>query len=292
MIPSGPFFPILLWTKKICVFVSDAAPYMVKDGQALKVFYPKLLHITCLAHGLHRVAEEIRKEFGIVNKLISSTKKVFLKAPSRVQEYKERLPNLALPPEPILTRWGTWLKAVLFYAENFEAIKEVVGQFDSSEAIAINSSQMAFDNRSIKRNIALIATHFSNIPDAIERLETKNLPLCKSLEILEKIIEQSNALPNSLSEKVRGKLNAVLCKNPCLEGIKKVNAFINGTGQILPEEVSAEMAQNFKFCPVTSVDVERSFSAYKLVLSDKRHKFAPENLEKYVFVYCHKNYNQ
>nr|CAH7762359.1 unnamed protein product [Callosobruchus chinensis] len=265
---------------------------MVKAGQALKVFYPKLLHITCLAHGLHRVAEEIRKEFGIVNKLISSTKKVFLKAPSRVQAYKERLPNLALLPEPILTRWETWLKAVLFYAENFEAIKEVVGQFDSSEAIAINSSQLAFENPSIKQNIALIATHFSNIPDAIERLETKNLPLCKSLEILEKIIEQSNALPNSLSEKVRGKLNAVLYKNPCLEGIKKVNAFINGTGQILPEEVSAEMAPNFKFCPVTSVDVERSFSAYKLVLSDKRHKFAPENLEKYVIVYCHKNYNQ
>lgn len=93
---------------------------------------------------------------------------MFLKAPSRVQAYKERLPNLALPPEPILTRWGTWLKAVLFYAENFEAIKEVVGQFDSSEAIAINSSQRAFENPSIKQNIALIATHFSNIPDAIE----------------------------------------------------------------------------------------------------------------------------
>nr|CAH7755190.1 unnamed protein product [Callosobruchus chinensis] len=177
--------------EKICVFVSDAAPYMVKAGQALKVFYPKLLHITCLAHGLHRVAEEIRKEFGIVNKLISSTKK----SPSRVQAYKERLPNLALPPEPILT-----------------PIKEVVGQFDSSEAIATNSSQLAFENPSIKQNIALIATHFSNIPDAIERLETKNLPLCKSLEILEKIIEQSNAFPNSLSEKVRGKLNAVLYK--------------------------------------------------------------------------------
>lgn len=173
------------------------------------------------------------------------------------------------------------MKAVSFYAENFEAIKEIVGLFDRSEAIAINSSQLAFEDPSIKQNIALMATYFSNIPDAIERLETKNLPLCKSLDILEKMIEQSNALPSSLSEKVRGKLNAVLCKNPGLEGIKKVNAFINGTGQTLPEEVSAEMAPNFKFCPVTSVDVERSFSAYKLILSDKRHKFSIENLAKY-----------
>lgn len=97
-------FPDSSMDERICVFISDGAPYMVKAGQALKVFYPNLIHITCQAHGLHRLAEEIRKEFGNVNKLISSTKKVFLKAPSRVQAYKERLPNLALPPEPILTR--------------------------------------------------------------------------------------------------------------------------------------------------------------------------------------------
>lgn len=99
------------------------------------------------------------------------------------------------------------------------------------------------------------------------------------MEIIEKMIEQSNALPSSLSQKIRGKLNAVLYKNPDFESIKTIDAFINGTGLTLPEEVSAEMAPNFKFCPVTSVDVERSFSAYKLILSDKRHKFAVENLE-------------
>ncbi|GBP97454.1 hypothetical protein EVAR_101206_1 [Eumeta japonica] len=100
---------------------------------------------------------------------------------------------------------------------------------------------------------------------------TPHLVACKVLKTNHSTIAR---FINDSIRKVRGKLNAVLYKNPCLEEIKKVNAFINGTGQILPEEVSAEMAPNFKFCPVTSVDVERSFSAYKLVLSDKRHKFA------------------
>nr|CAH7755191.1 unnamed protein product [Callosobruchus chinensis] len=50
------------------------------------------------------------------------------------------------------------------------------------------------------------------------------------------------------------------------------------------------MAPNFKFCPVTSVDVERSFSAYKLVLSDKRHKFTPENLENMLFLVLGRNF--
>ena len=52
------------------------------------------------------------------------------------------------------------------------------------------------------------------------------------------------------------------------------------------------IACEFKYCPVTSVDVERSFSAYKLILTDKRQKFNPEHLEKLMVVYCKANYNQ
>lgn len=61
---------------KILLFISDAAPYMIKAGQIMKIFYEKMIHVTCLAHGLHRVCEFIREEFGVVNQLISSTKKV------------------------------------------------------------------------------------------------------------------------------------------------------------------------------------------------------------------------
>ena len=35
----------------ILLFISDAAPYMVKAATAIKVFYPKVLHFTCLAYG-------------------------------------------------------------------------------------------------------------------------------------------------------------------------------------------------------------------------------------------------
>jgi hypothetical protein len=47
----------------------------------------------------------------------------------------------------------------------------------------------------------------------------------------------------------------------------------------------------FKYCPVTSVNVERSFSAYKLILTDKLHKLSPEHMEKQIGVYCKANYN-
>jgi hypothetical protein len=48
---------------------------MPKAATALNVFYQNLIHFTCMAHGLQRVAEEVRSNFPDINKLISLTKK-------------------------------------------------------------------------------------------------------------------------------------------------------------------------------------------------------------------------
>lgn len=52
---------------KLLLVVTDAAPYMICAMQSLKVLYSKMIHVTCLAHGLHRVADFIRTEFKDVN---------------------------------------------------------------------------------------------------------------------------------------------------------------------------------------------------------------------------------
>jgi len=92
----------------------------------LTAFSPKLAHLTCLVHGFHRVSETIRYNYSEVDQLIATIKKIFLKAPSRVSKFKEIYPDLNLPPEPIITRWGTWLKAVQFYCDHFDKIKNVI----------------------------------------------------------------------------------------------------------------------------------------------------------------------
>ena len=80
-------------------------------------------HVTCVCHGLSRVAEEIRDRFPDVDQLIAQTKKVFLKAPSRVVRYREMC-GLPLPPEPVLTRWGTWLsQKIIFSRKHLSLIK-------------------------------------------------------------------------------------------------------------------------------------------------------------------------
>jgi len=61
-------------------------------------------HVTCLAHDLHRVAEEVRRHFPKVDALISNAKKIFVKCSSRVLKFKEIAPEIPMPPQPILTR--------------------------------------------------------------------------------------------------------------------------------------------------------------------------------------------
>lgn len=61
-----------------CVLL-DVFKTSIKMGTGVQVLYPKMIHLTCAAHGLHRVAEFIRDELDNVNNLISNVKKIFTK---------------------------------------------------------------------------------------------------------------------------------------------------------------------------------------------------------------------
>ena len=103
---------LLLWPggiqfDDVLLFVTDAAPYMTKAARTLQSFYTKMVHLTCVAHGLHRVAEEIRSQFGNVDDLVANVKQVFRKCPYRIQTFRNEAPDLPLPPSPVITRWDT-----------------------------------------------------------------------------------------------------------------------------------------------------------------------------------------
>ena len=69
-----------------------------------------------------------------VNDLITNGKKLFLKSTAHVQVYKDCLPEVPLPPEPVITRCGTWLNADSFYQEHFNEVKGVVGKLKDDYA--------------------------------------------------------------------------------------------------------------------------------------------------------------
>jgi hypothetical protein len=128
----------------VLLFVSDAAPYMIKAAKALQLLYPKMIHVTCLAQALHRVAEEVRGSYPEVDKLIANRKKIFIKSPFRVQKFKEDAPTLLFPLQPIVTRWGTWLDAANYYCTNYSEIEKIFNQLDRKDSSSIKFVQELF----------------------------------------------------------------------------------------------------------------------------------------------------
>uniref|UniRef100_A0A6P7G6U9 Uncharacterized protein LOC114338409 n=1 Tax=Diabrotica virgifera virgifera TaxID=50390 RepID=A0A6P7G6U9_DIAVI len=92
--------------------------------------------------------------------------------------YKEKLSGVNLPPEPVITTWGTWIKAAIFYANHFDAIKDVVLDIQN-DLQCVTESQELLSNVQIAKDLMFIKVNFSFLPDLIKSLEQRNLQLSK-----------------------------------------------------------------------------------------------------------------
>jgi Protein of unknown function (DUF 659) len=279
------FLPEPVPGEKILLMLSDAAPYMIKAGLNLKFFYENLIHCTCIAHGLNRIAETIRLEFSLVNKLIKNGKKIFVKAPLRVQLFKEKLPNVSLPPEPVLTRWGTWIDAAIYYANNFEKFAEFVFELPETGSSAIKDCQTVLKEEALQQNLAFIKSNYHIVSKTIKSLEKQDVPLLESAKIVNDFKDAICAVSGQINQIVISKLEAVFSKN---EGFKiLVKVFTILSGEFVEHfEMDPIIVANLKYAPITSVDIERSFSTYKNILSERRQNLTMKHLEQYLIINC------
>ena len=229
----------------------------------------------------------IREMFKEVNDLIVTVKKIFLKAPSRVVTWKETHSDLPLPPEPVLSRWGIWL----FYARNYAKVKTILGKLDPDDALSIKKGQELVERTSLEADLAFIATHLSSLPSTLTQLEESGLPLIKALALVDQAQSKIDNIPGEKADRLRLKFGTVMQKNPGVNILRTVAEVIQGEGGLssLPAGIGSSEVALFKFCPVSSVDVERSFSIYKNIFSDQRHHLTKENLKKIIVTNCFYN---
>ena len=83
---------------------------------------------------------------------------------------------------------------------------------------------------------------------------------------------------------IREKFRAIVEKNSAIDTIVKMCQILSGEN--MDCDIPPNLIPYYKFAPLTSRDVERSFLTYKSVLSDNRMSFTPKNLEKYLICVC------
>ncbi|KAJ4446522.1 hypothetical protein ANN_13218 [Periplaneta americana] len=157
--------------------------------------------------------EVIRSVYSDVDSFIGNDKNIFLNASFRIQKFKEIAPGLPLPPNPIITKWGSWLDAAFYYATYYVQIVEVINSLDSTEAhvIEIAKSLISVD---LSGGLDFIQKNFCHLPKAITLLETSDLQIPKAINIVEEVsVKFKETKPGEFTKKVNEKLQNVLAKN-------------------------------------------------------------------------------
>ena len=117
--------------ENISLFLTDAARYMFLAGKTLKDLHPFLMHVTCVAHLLHNCAIRVRAYFKNIDEIIATIKAATIKNKDRRKKdfHNAGLPS---PPDPVITRWATWLRAALYYGENLPTVRTIVNNWTSA----------------------------------------------------------------------------------------------------------------------------------------------------------------
>ena len=103
---------------------------------------------------------------------------------------------------------------------------------------------------------------------------------------MDKANQKINKVPGKIGKSLQSKLEYVLSKNQGEKKLRDISKLIDGEEGSLPEGWSASDVASLKYCPVQLVDVERSFSVYKTILTDRRTNFTEENLSKVMICHC------
>ena len=114
-------------------------------------------------------------------------------------------------------------------------------------------------------------TNFECVTLALKKIQERNIKLNDSIVIVDKLKNKLNNARGHIAIAAKQKLEWALSNN---EGFAKITEIAKITdGEIssasLIESYSLNELSNFSYAPITNCDVERSFSSYKLLYSEK-----------------------
>ena len=166
------------------LILTDAARYMSLAGKTLKKLYPSLMHVTCVAHSLHNCAMRVRAHLKNIDEIIG-TIKAAIKNKDRKKDFHDA--GLPSPPDPVITRWASWLRAALYYCENLPANCAIVKNWTSAGLLvsrakdAINVEDLVPDlveinqYRTLAANVGFLEGSACTITEAYGLLKSMQL---------------------------------------------------------------------------------------------------------------------
>ena len=83
----------------------------------------------------------MRARFKNIDEVIATIKAATIKNKDRKKDFHNA--GLPSPPDPVITRWASWLRAALYYNENLPAVRTIVNNWTSS-GLLVSRAKDAF----------------------------------------------------------------------------------------------------------------------------------------------------
>jgi len=124
-------------------------------------------------------------------------------------------------------------------------------------------------------NLTFIYANYDFLPTTITQLEKQKLPLHESIATVKSVENKIDHIIDEADIAIKEKFKS-FGKNRGFNDLKKISNILTGEAtsmEGLPEDLNGTDLAQFKYAPITSSDIERSFSRYKNILSDNRCLF-------------------
>ena len=155
---------------------------MSSAGKTLRELYPSLMHVTCVTHlpsDLHNCAMHVRAHFKNIDEEIATIKAATIKNKNRKKDFHDAgLPS----PDPVITRWATWLRAVLYYSKNLPAVRTVVNNWTSA-GLLVSKAEDAINVEGLVSDLVKI-NQYRTLATNVEFLEGSACTITKAYGLL------------------------------------------------------------------------------------------------------------
>ena len=142
------------------------------------------------------------------------------------------------------------------------------------KATSIKISKDLHDS-TIIADILFIASYYGFLEESIDKLESCGQPLHANVKIVTDIMNIITSVNDTVANHIKEKPSTVINKNDGFKTLQNISSCL--TRQPVAQDRKAKYTiyeiLAFTFFPITSVDVEQSFSMYKNLFRSNRQNF-------------------
>ena len=117
-----------------------------------------------------------------MDRLIAKVKAVTTKNNTRQAKFSA----IGYPPQPVPTRWESWLNAVLYYAKHLPEVKAIVKSFVGC-GILVTQAKVSLQKNGLAGQLLKIKDQYDCLVKLIEKMESAKYTINKAVQAIQEL---------------------------------------------------------------------------------------------------------